>query len=322
MSKQGYIYILMNPSFPQYLKIGQTTRTPEERAKELYWQAKTGIPTRFVEAYEEEVSDCILVEKLVHTKLEKNHWNKEFFNVPLKDAFKTIRKVIEDLQKEQKLDFLDKTVKGPLKNKEWWNALSFVWQQIFRNHLNLSYQPNELDLFSAVHNIIDHCQDTELRKQVADLIADILFTKRLTKWYNEILSPTQKKLFNSYLPYELAEQEIEQIFKLTEINCSNNRVVIDLKPLEKLSELKKIEASNTSILDLAPLKNLGTLEEICITNTQVYDLKPLETLPRLKKVTWVHAHLSKEDEEEIKRFENETNRKVDHKSFLSPYNAD
>lgn len=322
MSKQGYIYILMNPSFPQYLKIGQTTRTPEERAKELYWQAKTGIPTRFVEAYEEEVSDCILVEKLVHTKLEKNHWNKEYFNVPLKDAFKTIRKVIEDLQKEQKLDFLDKTVKGPLKNKEWWNELSFVWQQIFRNHLNLSYQPNELDLFSAVHNIINHCQDTELRKQVVDLIADILFTKRLTKWYNENLSPTQKKLFNSYLPYEFAEQEIEQIFKLTEINCSNNRAVIDLKPLEKLSELKKIEASNTSILDLAPLKNLGTLEEICITNTQVYDLKPLETLPRLKKVTWVHAHLSKEDEEEIKRFENETNRKVDHKSFLSPYNAD
>ncbi len=31
----GHIYILMNPTMPGYLKIGMTTRSPEERAREL-----------------------------------------------------------------------------------------------------------------------------------------------------------------------------------------------------------------------------------------------------------------------------------------------
>jgi T5orf172 domain-containing protein len=31
---RGFVYILINPALPGYLKIGKTTRTPEERAKD------------------------------------------------------------------------------------------------------------------------------------------------------------------------------------------------------------------------------------------------------------------------------------------------
>ena len=50
----GYVYILINQSYRygglrrKLLKIGQTSRNPEERAKEL---SSTGVPTPFEVAY-------------------------------------------------------------------------------------------------------------------------------------------------------------------------------------------------------------------------------------------------------------------------------
>ncbi|TAE73602.1 MAG: GIY-YIG nuclease family protein [Bacteroidetes bacterium] len=313
MSKKGFVYILINPSFIKYLKIGKTQKTSEERAKELYRQAKTGIPTEFVVAYENEVSDCDLVESLVHKELEKYRLNsgREFFNLPLKDAIKTVEKVIKELEKQHKLDFLNK-ISSIFTPKKWWDNLSFVWQQIFRKHLNLSYEPNELDLLRAVHNIIDNCQDVTLRKAVANLIDDKKFTQNLVKWYKSL--KFEKNLFNSYLPYELSEQEIEQIFKLTKIDCSNNIAVIDLKPLEKLTELKEINAMNTFVSDLSSLANLEKLENIYINYTKVDSLQPLENLPNLRKITCYATDLNTS---EIERFNTVKHCEIIADTFLS-----
>ena len=300
MSKKGFVYILLNPSFIDTIKIGKTQRTSEERAKEIYQKAKTGIPTKFIVAYENEVSDCDLVESLVHKKLEKYSHNsdREFFNIPLKQAIKTIEGVIADLEKQHKLDFIQKQ-EEIFTPKKWWQGLSLVWQQIFRSHLDLTYQLNELDLYSSVHSIIDDCQEDRLRKKVADLIADKKFTQQLTKWYKNL--GTEKQLFNSYLPYEPTEQEIEQIFKLTKINCSNNNAVFDLKPLEKLVELKEINTINTNVSDLTPLIKLQFLEELYLNYTKIDSLQLLEKLPNLRKITCYATDLTTS---EIERFSN------------------
>ena len=300
MSKKGFVYILLNPSFIKYVKIGKTQKTSEERAKEIYRQAKTGIPTEFVVAYENEVSDCDLVEILVHKELKKYRISedREFFNVPLKEAIKTIERVITDLEKQHKLDFIQKQAEA-FTPKKWWQSLSFVWQQIFRSHLNLTYRPDELDLLRSVHSIIDNCQEDRLRKKVADLIVDKKFPQQLTKWYENL--GTEKQLFNSYLPYEPSEQEIEQIFKLTKINCSNNIAVFDLKPLEKLVELKEINTINTYVSDLTPLIKLEFLEELYLNYTKVDSLQLLERLPNLQKITCYATDLTTS---EIERFNN------------------
>lgn len=314
MDKKGFIYILLNPSFIQYVKIGKTQRTSEERAKEIYQQSKTGVPTEFVVAYENEVSDCNLVENLIHKELEKYRVNKdrEFFSIPLKQAIKAIEKVIKDLEKQHKLDFLKKT-RDVFTLKKWWEELSFVWQQIFRSHLNLTYQPTEIDLVRAVHSIIDHCQENKLRTKVSELISDKRFTQQLTKWYAKLSN--EKKLFNSYLPYEPSEQEIEQIFKLTKINCSDNIAVIDLKPLEKLTKLKAINAMNTFVSDLTPLINLEYLEELHLNYTKIDSLYPLEKLPSLRKIT---CHETDLNASEIERFRSiKTNCEIKEGIFLT-----
>src|SRR5881409_3827309 len=46
MEPTGFVYLLSNPAMPGLVKIGQTTRTVEERVAEL--SASTGVPTPFV----------------------------------------------------------------------------------------------------------------------------------------------------------------------------------------------------------------------------------------------------------------------------------
>lgn len=60
---EGYVYILVNSSFPDLVKIGRTTKTPEGRAAEL---SATGTPGRFVVAYSALVENCIEVEAEMH----------------------------------------------------------------------------------------------------------------------------------------------------------------------------------------------------------------------------------------------------------------
>jgi hypothetical protein len=59
--RRGYIYIMINPSMPDIVKIGKTTRTAESRLKEL--GAATGVPTPFVLVYDVLVDDCHEAEK-------------------------------------------------------------------------------------------------------------------------------------------------------------------------------------------------------------------------------------------------------------------
>jgi uncharacterized protein len=83
---KGYLYILINSAFPNLLKIGQTTRTPQERADEL--SSSTGVPYPFVVAHYEKVSNPVNIEKEVHIALEKYRSSKsrEFFEIDIMEA--------------------------------------------------------------------------------------------------------------------------------------------------------------------------------------------------------------------------------------------
>jgi len=88
---QGFVYILMNPSIPRQVKIGLTTKTSEERANRL--SSHPSVPTPFIVVYDELVSDCKEVEKRLHKKFSayRVSRNKEFFNIPIKEAVKALQ---------------------------------------------------------------------------------------------------------------------------------------------------------------------------------------------------------------------------------------
>lgn len=94
MSDPGYIYLLINPSMNGLVKIGKTTRNPQERVQEL--SAATGVPTPFILIFDAFFAECSQVEQYIHTLLESKNYrlsqNREFFTVPVNEAVKAIVK--------------------------------------------------------------------------------------------------------------------------------------------------------------------------------------------------------------------------------------
>lgn len=92
--KKGYVYILINPAFTGFVKVGKTIKEPEVRAREL--SSGSGVPAPYAVAWEALVTDCDQVEKLIHQQLahSRSRKDREFFAIPLKNAISVALSVI------------------------------------------------------------------------------------------------------------------------------------------------------------------------------------------------------------------------------------
>jgi len=88
-----YVYVLVNKSVPNMVKIGMTTNTPDERARQI--SAATGIATPWIPVYSYQCYRSDLLESEVHHHLREHRVskNREMFNI---DSH-TAQRVIEDL---------------------------------------------------------------------------------------------------------------------------------------------------------------------------------------------------------------------------------
>ncbi|MBR7956435.1 GIY-YIG nuclease family protein [Burkholderia cenocepacia] len=80
----GYIYVLQNRSYGRHIvKIGKTTRTPLDRAKEVFHNA-TGVPEPFDVVSWCQVGDCDAAERMIFQQLAayRVHNRREFFSIP------------------------------------------------------------------------------------------------------------------------------------------------------------------------------------------------------------------------------------------------
>ncbi|MGV0104315.1 GIY-YIG nuclease family protein [Nostoc sp. DSM 114160] len=107
---QGFVYILLNPSFPDQVKIGRTEKTSHLRAKQLQ---TTGVPTPFIVVYDELVSDCEVVENILHSRFTayRTSLDREFFRVPVREAIRVLQEIamayrISDVAPSNRVDIL------------------------------------------------------------------------------------------------------------------------------------------------------------------------------------------------------------------------
>jgi DNA segregation ATPase FtsK/SpoIIIE-like protein len=104
---------------PGLVKIGRTTRPPEERAIEL--STATSVPTPFELVFDILVPDCVQAEAFLHEFFSERGFrlsdNREFFEAPVRDVITLMLQVREFVDKtpiEPKLDmdFIDDLVNG------------------------------------------------------------------------------------------------------------------------------------------------------------------------------------------------------------------
>ena len=88
-----YVYVLVNKSVPNMVKIGMTTSTPDERARQI--SAATGVPTPWISVFSYACYRSDLLEGDIHQHLREYRVNnkREMFAI---DSH-TAQRVIEEL---------------------------------------------------------------------------------------------------------------------------------------------------------------------------------------------------------------------------------
>lgn len=84
----GWVYVITNPAMPHLVKVGLTSKTPEERAKEL---KATGVPYAHQVRYKMRCYQFAQIEKQAHAILSEYRADKEWFECSVETAIAAIR---------------------------------------------------------------------------------------------------------------------------------------------------------------------------------------------------------------------------------------
>jgi len=116
---QGYVYIISNKAMPDLLKVGFTTRSPDERAAEL---SGTALPYPSVVEYSVLVDHAATIEREVHRRLAslRVSQNREWFQCSRTKAIETVKAAAGSVVKAEK----DRAVK-----EERQRAVHEQWQR-------------------------------------------------------------------------------------------------------------------------------------------------------------------------------------------------
>jgi len=106
--------------------------------------------------------------------------------------------------------------------------------------------------------------------------------KELRNWW-ESLSYGWTRIFKSYVDdEEITDQTLIDIASIDSLDLSGNQVILDLKPLVALRDLKFLNVSDTKIEDLNALRFAMKLEQLDVSNTNTKDVSALKYLEKLQ----------------------------------------
>jgi hypothetical protein len=155
----GTLYILINASMPNLVKIGKTTKSAVERAREL--SSATGVATPFHVAYELPVSDCDVAERLLHERLASRRISsdREFFAIDVREAIERLRQLGAEFP-----------ITGRIRNEQ--NPIVVKLDDLIRTRDRLM-----LDYYEARRNGTATMTEDEIRAEVDRLSAEYILTK-------------------------------------------------------------------------------------------------------------------------------------------------
>ena len=173
-----------------------------------------------------------------------------------------------------------------------------------------------------------YCDNTQIDSEKADLFKNenhnvmvIYETQALQDWW-EGLHVSWKKVFSTQCntdvnpspeelhaiismksltldPFFMDAMPIERLTNLERLNIENTKIV-DLAPLHGLHNLKYLNLKNTKVNTLLPIENLSNLQEINIENTSIWNLEPLKKMNNLVLVNAENSKVKSDQAYELK----------------------
>ncbi|MEY4931088.1 MAG: hypothetical protein RI909_1812 [Bacteroidota bacterium] len=124
----------------------------------------------------------------------------------------------------------------------WWKELSYEWQSVFTEKLNLK----------------DSVQLSDIKNIIA-----------------------LEELDLSHNPYIQTIEPLSPLINLHSLDLTGTQIN-DLTPIRNLTDLVSLRISNTKVSDLSPLKYSNKLEELILKRTEVVDIAMIKKMPGLK----------------------------------------
>jgi len=147
----------------------------------------------------------------------------------------------------------------------WWRDLSYEWQSIFSQMLDLpdSVSLSDIKKVTSIH---------ELTLTNNRFIQNLEPVSQLTGLQILDISGTS---INDLTP-------IRNLTELTDLHASNTSVS-DLTALRYSTKLQRLSFRNTKVTDISVLENMDQLVELDMRHTYVKDLTPLTSLTKMQK---------------------------------------
>lgn len=148
-------------------------------------------------------------------------------------------------------------------NIRWWNLLSEPWKKALGAHvLVLDSIP-----FSSVYQLSENYLVVESKPLTGLAMSNnsagyVLDTIRL----NNTSLKSQK---------ENVIKGLNQILEISDLNLSHNEGILDLEPINRLSNLRTLDVSFTQIQDISPARNLTNLHNLNCSNTFISSVDAL-----------------------------------------------
>lgn len=216
-----------------------------------------------------QVEDDLLLDRKVITNKNITAYLKdvEFFFKDAKFQFK-VKEIKPKLTDNNDLFFeisLDRTLTAVGINNE---AISNTKQRFIE--VNLDRDSKELKIASMY--------TTKLSRD-----------EELLEWWAS-LSYEWSNVFRELYEIEADTVSVDDLYRISSmdtLDLSGNQLIIDLNPIQALTDLKYVDISNTNIQELNPISNVTFLSYLDISNTPTSDIQFIKYSERL-----VHLNLS------------------------------
>ena len=142
----------------------------------------------------------------------------------------------------------------------------------------------------AVSNTVKRFIEINLNADNDDLKIASIYTTRVSReralraWWNSLSYEWMGVLQAAAgvaAADSLSTEQLVAISALDSLDISDNRLLLDLNPVEMLPGLVYLKLSNTRIIDLSPVRSLSDLQHLDISNSMVYDITFLKYSEKL-----------------------------------------